>query len=113
MAQFDVHKNPDSSTNRAIPFLLDVQTDLLENLATRMVVPLYAAAVFGAPAEHLNPKFTIRRRAVVMSAAELTGVQVADLGEKVINLKQEREAILTALNFLFTGIREIKIRGKR
>jgi toxin CcdB len=113
VAQFDVHKNPDSSTNRAIPFLLDVQADLLENLATRVVIPLYSVSVFGSPAKHLNPKFTIKRKVVVMSTAELADVPVTVLGEKIVNLKQEREAIIAALNFLFTGIREIQVRGKR
>ena len=113
MAQFDVHKNPDNSTNSAVPFLLDVQADLLENLATRVVVPLYSASAFGALAKHLNPKFKINRKAVVMSTAELADVPVTLLGEKIVNLKQEREAIIAALNFLFTGIREIQVRGKK
>ncbi len=113
MAQFDVHTNPNSTTKKNIPFLLDVQADLLDNLATRVVVPLYAASVFGSPAKHLNPKFQIKRKAVVMSTAELTDVPVSGLGERVVNLQQERETIIAALNFLFTGIREIKIRGKR
>jgi toxin CcdB len=113
VAQFDVHINPDTKTHRTIPFLLDVQADLLEKLATRVVVPLYSASAFGAPAKHLNPKFKIKGKAVVMSTAELTGMQVAGLGEKAANLNGERESIIATLNFLITGIREIQIRGKR
>lgn len=40
MAQFDVHANPNPSTQEEIPYLLDIQSDLLESLATRVVVPL-------------------------------------------------------------------------
>ena len=40
MAQFDVYRNPNPATRARIPYLLDVQSDLLEPLATRVVVPL-------------------------------------------------------------------------
>ena len=35
MAQFDVYRNPNPKTSSEIPYLLDIQTDLLDNLATR------------------------------------------------------------------------------
>ena len=40
MAQFDVYRNTNSATRKSIPYVLDVQTDLLDTLATRVVVPL-------------------------------------------------------------------------
>ncbi len=42
MAQFDVFENPNEETKQAIPFLLDVQAELLDVLSTRVVVPLIA-----------------------------------------------------------------------
>ena len=53
MAQFDVYLNPNSSTRRNIPYLLDVQADLLDAMATRVVVPLVLAEVMGAGARQL------------------------------------------------------------
>lgn len=44
MPQFAVHRNPNRATKAAVPFLLDVQSDLLEELDTRVVVPLYKSA---------------------------------------------------------------------
>ena len=38
MAQFDVYTNPNLATKRAIPYLLDIQTDLLNSLTTRVVL---------------------------------------------------------------------------
>lgn len=43
MAQFDVFRNPNRKTNKIIPYLLDVQSNLLDMLATRVVVPLIVA----------------------------------------------------------------------
>jgi hypothetical protein len=40
MAQFTVHENKNPATRSFVPFLLDVQTDLLSDLETRVVVPL-------------------------------------------------------------------------
>ena len=103
MAQFDVYENPNEKTNRAIPYLLDVQSDLIESLATRVVVPLVAAAAMGKAIKHLNPPFTVSHTTVFMSTAELAGVPVRSLGEKVGSLKDQRHEIIAGLDFLFTG----------
>ncbi|WP_396267386.1 CcdB family protein [Ideonella sp.] len=39
MARFDVYANPGSHA-KTTPFLVDVQSDLLDGLDTRMVIPL-------------------------------------------------------------------------
>jgi toxin CcdB len=103
MAQFDVYDNPNEHTKKKVPFLLDVQADLLNPLATRVVAPLLSASAMGKPVEHLNPQFQVKRKTVYMSTAELAGVPVRALGEKVGSLKDQRHIIITALDFLFTG----------
>lgn len=103
MAQFDVYANPNPETKRAIPYVLDVQADLLNNLTTRVVIPLYSASAMGKAAKHLNPQFSIKRTTVIMSTAELAGVLVNSLGDKVCSLKEQRNEIIAALDFLITG----------
>ena len=104
MAQFDVYLNPNAATRKAIPYLLDVQADLLDTLATRVVAPLVLAEEMGLAAKHLNPQFKIKGTAVVMSTAELAGVSNRSLGDKVASLKNKRDEIIAALDLLFTGI---------
>ena len=103
MAQFDVYENQNPETKKYIPYLLDVQADLLDDLSTRVVVPLITAAAMGKAAKHLNPKFKILRTNVIMSTAELAGVDLRILGDKVCSLKEHRTEIIAALDFLFTG----------
>lgn len=103
MAQFDVYENRNPESKQTIPYLLDVQADLLDNLATRVVVPLVTASSTGKAAKNLNPQFNIKRVSVVMSTAELAGVHQQVLGEKVCSLKEQRNEIIAALDFLFTG----------
>lgn len=104
MAQFDVYLNPNPNTRKAIPYLLDVQADLLDALNTRVVAPLVLAEEMGLPAKQLNPQFKIKGMPVVMSTAELAGVSTSSLGDKVASLKNKREEIIGALDLLFTGI---------
>ncbi len=103
MAQFDVYENRNPETKQAVPYLLDVQADLLDSLTTRVVVPLISVAAMGKAANYLNPQFKIKRTSVIMSTAELAGVTLQVLGEKVCSLKEQRNEIIAALDFLFTG----------
>jgi len=103
MARFDVHENPNPATVGAAPFLLDVQSDLLEDLATRLVVPLFRAEQVGKTASFLNPLFVINGIPVVMSTAEQAAIPVSALGSKVQTLKDRQEEITGALNFLLAG----------
>ena len=109
MAQFDVHRNPNSATRARIPYLLDVQSDLLDPLATRVVVPLCKPEVLsGKPAERLNPAFEIEGRKLLMLTPELAGVSRKALGERVTNLTAERAAIIAALDLVLDGKVAIK-----
>ncbi len=45
MAQFTVCRNKNPQTSSAVPFLLDIQNDLLDDLETRVVVFEIIAAV--------------------------------------------------------------------
>ena len=104
MAQFDVYENPNPASEKSIPYILDVQTDLLDNLATRVVVPLVAATAMPKPGRHLNPAFSICETMFLMSTAEIAGISVKSLGKKVCSIKEYRNEIVAALDFLITGI---------
>jgi len=55
MARFDVYANPGSHATTT-PYLLDVQSDLLDGLDSRMVVPLRSLKHF--PKVKLSPRLT-------------------------------------------------------
>lgn len=102
MAQFDVYRNPNPATCDEVPYLLDLQADLHDALATRVVAPLIAKG-FITPVKYLHPIFNIEDQQVVMSTAKLAGVPVRSLGKKVESLQHRRGEIIGALDFLFTG----------
>jgi len=105
MAQFDVYRNANPATRTRVPYLLDVQSDLLEPLASRVVVPLCKPETVSCkPAERLNPEFEVEGRRLLLLTPELAGVHRKALGDRIGSLAGERRAIIGALDLLFTGI---------
>ena len=67
MPQFTVCRNKNPQTLSAVPFLLDVQNDLLRDLETRVVVPLSpVSAMKGKTLRHLMPILEIEGEGFVM-----------------------------------------------
>jgi len=103
MAQFDVYINNNKSA-KDFPYLLDVQTDLLDDLNTRLVIPLINSAKEKNPIKNLNFVFEIEGKRMLMSTAEMAGVPNRSLGKKVTSLKNYRDKIIAAIDFLITGL---------
>jgi toxin CcdB len=101
MAFGDLLENPDKASQAR--FLLDVQADLLDALATRVVVPLYRAAQ-GDKASRLTPMFEVQGASYVMVTPQLAGVPRRSVGAKIASLAERSAEIIAALDMLFTGI---------
>jgi toxin CcdB len=104
MAQFMVYRNKNPKSKGEIPYLLDVQSDLLGDLVTRVVIPLYQKKSTDIkPITRLTPEFEIEGRKLILMTPQLAGISIKDLGELVGDLKQSRPEILAALDLLITG----------
>ena len=104
MAQFKVYRNTRSPRNTDIPYLLDVQSDRIGALHSRIVAPLMLASHFGPASRRLNPVFKIENVEVVMSTSELGAVSARRLRDEVADLAAQRFEISAAVDFLFTGV---------
>ena len=102
MAQFDIHKNS-AAGNIDFPYLLDIQSDFLDRLHTRLVVPLMPLDSFAAPMERLNPVFEVAGRAYVGVFSEMAGVSQNLLGEVVDSAAERRHEIIDAIDFMIQG----------
>ena len=100
MAQFDVYEKIKKKTKDYVPYLLDIQNDILKNLSSRVVIPLLISK---EAINFLNPKFEINEIDVILSTAELASIPMEILGNKVCSLKDKREEIIGAVDFLVTG----------
>jgi len=105
MAQFTVYRNRNPRTKGAFPLLLDVQSDLLDELKTRIIVPLSrASSLTKHPLERLTPIVPFEGEAYLMLTPQLAGIARAELGPAIGSLAQHRSEILAAMDFLLTGI---------
>jgi len=105
MPQFAVYQNPNPDTVADYPLLLDVQSDLIAELGTRVVVPLCpATAMTGKLLRTLTPVFQVEGEQYAMLTPQLAGIPERRLGTRVADLAQRRDEIVAALDLLITGI---------
>lgn len=98
MARFDVYRNTVGEG-----YLLDVQSDLLTGLNTRVMVPLIPVASAPRPAERLNPVFQFDGDEVIMVTQFLAAVPKEELGLSLGSLEARVDEISAALDMLFLG----------
>ncbi len=106
MPQFTVHRNRNAATRSRYPLLLNIQSDLLAELGTRVVVPMTPAPAVArrAAMRTLTPVLVVDDKDYLLMTPQLAGVANRDLGPPVADLSGQRPAVLAALDLLFTGI---------
>ena len=104
MAQFTVYRNKSARTKALFPLLVDVQSNLLEDLQTRVVIPLSkAGALTRKPMSHLTPVLKFEGETYMLMTPELAALARNDLGVATGSLAERRDVILAAMDFLLTG----------
>ncbi|AZO60814.1 MAG: plasmid maintenance protein CcdB [Mesorhizobium sp.] len=84
-------------------YVLEVQSDLLDNFKTRVVVPLLPLASAPPPMRKLHPVFEINGRKLVMATHLIATGAATELGENRFNLAKHHDEIVAALDMLFQG----------
>ena len=105
MAQFSLYKNEDGSSNAAYPYFIDIQNSLLDDLNSRLVIPLSPhAALSNTDVKRLCPVFHIEEGAFVLLTHQMTSVPRSILKTEVTSLEDFRYEILAAIDMLISGI---------
>lgn len=104
MAQFDVFANSGAG-GQTTPFVVDVQSDLLGDLDTRMVIPLRRRDAFPAQMlpTRLTPVFTLHDIACLLETSKMAAVPERILEKPVGSLADRRNEITGAIDFLIHG----------
>jgi toxin CcdB len=100
MAQFDVYINENNQTNQRVPYLLDVQNDILKSLNTRVVIPLVRDL---KGVQGLTKEFIINDKKVYLTTAQMGAVMISELKQKVVSLENKKEEIKNSIDFLIYG----------
>lgn len=105
MAQFTAYENPNKATKKTYPYLLDIQSNLLDDLRTTIVIPLCTTNLVGKAAiTKLCPILEIEGKSFIALTQQITGIDRKALGKEVCNLSQYRSEIIAALDFVISGI---------
>lgn len=105
MAQFDVYRNPSASARDAIPYVVTVQSDLLDGLQTRLTIPLGTDKTLAASApRNLCPAVEFDGK-TLYALPQFTGAfRTRDLGHPVGSLASHSSDMVAALNALISGV---------
>ena len=105
MPQFDVYANPSKATRRAYPFIVDIQSSVISDIATRIVVPLGKKADFSnEEMKRLTPIVTYEGKELLLLVPQIASMPAKALISPIGSLSHLREEIVAALDFAITGI---------
>jgi toxin CcdB len=105
MPQFSLYKNANKATQKSYPYLLDIQSNLLDDLRTTVVIPLMPKRLAGNHTmSKLNPVIKIKSESFTVMTQNLAGIDRNALGEDVGDLSQYRAEIIAAIDFVLSGI---------
>lgn len=104
MAQFDLYRNPNPHGRAAAPFVVSLQSDMLERLPSRWVAPLKPSKSIAKRVESLMPEIEFEGKAFTIFMYESGAVPAALLGEKIGSLGPHRHAIIRAIDVLVAGV---------
>ena len=104
MPQFAVYLNKNLRSRSVFPLLVDVQSELLRDLETRVVIPLVSSAAFTSyPLGLVMPTVEVEGESYVLVTPQLAGVSRWDLGPHTGSVAAHSRAIFTAMDILLRG----------
>jgi toxin CcdB len=105
MSQFTLYENKDKSSNKTYPYFVDVQNHLMNELNSRLVIPLTPITkVKDIVAKKLCPVIHIDGSDFILVTNQMTTVPKSILKSEVTSLEHYRYQIIDAVDMLITGI---------
>jgi toxin CcdB len=105
VSQWDVFANPAVASRDRIPYLVVLQSDLLDGVPTRLVAPLSRSSV---PTQdlprRLAPSFVVAGESLVLKPHEAGIVPARLLKQPVASLRDQSHRLIDALDAVVSGI---------
>lgn len=102
MARFDLYANP-GRNKTSIPYLVEVQSNVISGLATHIVIPLRSLSGFATatlPAD-LFPIIQVDGQDCFLDTPQMGAIPLAELKVRAGSALEHRAAIQTALDRVF------------
>lgn len=104
MAQYDVYANPSHSVASGIPYVVVIQSDLLDALATRLTMPLAEFDVAAKVPTALCPVIVVNGRRFHALAHYAAPLPAKVLRRAVHNVAAQAHALVSAIDAVLSGI---------
>jgi toxin CcdB len=104
MAQFDVYANPSHSAAQGIPYVVVVQSDLLDALATRLTIPLAELDLAIKVPIALCPVIKVKGKRLHALAHYAAPLPAKALRRPVGNVAAQASALVAAMDAVLSGI---------
>ncbi|MBX9469665.1 MAG: CcdB family protein [Rhizobium sp.] len=98
MARFRVHRLKSEDQ-----LVIDLQSDFLHDLPTRVVAPLQPVQTVSWVIACLTPRFEVGGSMYVMATHRLAALPLSEIGPSVADLSARADEITAATDFLFQG----------
>ncbi|MES2787488.1 MAG: CcdB family protein [Pseudomonadota bacterium] len=105
MAQYDVYPNPLPNARDSVPYVIDVQSALLDQLPTRLVMPLSRVGA-GSPRLPLNlcPAVHIEGEALSLMPHQAAPLAARLLKSPVTSLAHRAGEVASAMDAVLSGV---------
>lgn len=104
MAQYDVFPNPSASARNGIPYVVVIQSDLLDALSTRLTVPLATLAFAGKVPTALCPTITVKGEHLHALAHYAAPLPSKALRRPIDNVAAHASALVAAMDVVLSGV---------
>ena len=104
MAQYDVYANPSRSAADGIPYVVVIQSDLLNALATRMTMPLAVSDNATTVPTALCPVIIVKGKRLHALAHYAAPLPAKALRRPIDNVVAQASALVSAMDTVLSGI---------
>ena len=98
MARFHVYRLRSDGVSA-----IDLQANILSDLPSRLMAPLYPVAEMSWSISRLNPRFAIGGELYAMATQRMAAIPVSEIGPELADLSARSDDIIAATDFLFQG----------
>jgi toxin CcdB len=99
-----VYKNSNATTKAAYPYFVDVQSNILSEIASRIVIPLGTLSSFkNQQLESLTPVITYNDEKLLLLTPQIASIPVKTFNNPIGSIAHLRSTILTSIDFALSG----------
>jgi toxin CcdB len=104
VAQYDVYPNPHPGSRASVPYVVDVQSNLIDQLPTRFVMPLsrVGATVSNLPAS-LCPSFEVEGEPLLLMPHQAAALPARLLRKPITSVGHRAADVSAALDAVLSG----------